>query len=326
MADLRPQRSTFRYSGPVRLVDLLADSAGPGRRRFGVVYPILVSRPGFLNETTVQSAMVYPIMTMPGHPPARTGGLDGEITRIHIGRTSESDIVLDEETVSRVHAVLVRTRGDCWSLIDEGGTNGTYVDGVRVESGKPYEITGGLTTLRFGARIRLTLMYEDSFREFAASFESERNRLRTRTPPPIKLPTPAELAAAEPAPVDGPEPMRAAGPMETTQAVPLRPGAFAGDGQHVVSSPRRGSAAKTQIFMRIPAEEYQIARILDDVRSAGVAKRYRVTISGVRGEVASWNDLVACVESYPGKIDRIEALDPGAEPRVVFQRPASGVV
>jgi hypothetical protein len=65
--------------------------------------------------------------------------------------------------------------------------------------------------------------------------------------------------------------------------------------------------------------------MLDDIRSAGVARRYRVYISTVPGEVASWADLVACVESYPGKIDRIEALEePGGEGRIVFQRPAPG--
>src|SRR5262249_39272447 len=155
--------------------------------------------------------------------------------RVLIGRTSESDIILDEETVSRRHAVLVRHRGDRWSLVDEGGTNGTFVDGVRVEPGRPLEITGGLTTLRFGARIRLTLMYEDSFREFAAWFEADQNRFRTRTPPPIKLPEPAAIASAD---VDlDPSPYRTSGAMETTQQVPLAPAT------HAITPPRRRDPA-----------------------------------------------------------------------------------
>ena len=75
MVDSRGSRPTFRCSGPTRLVELLAQTAAPGRRRnFGLIYPVLVSRPGPLTEQLAQ-AMVYPIMTMVAHPPARSGGL-----------------------------------------------------------------------------------------------------------------------------------------------------------------------------------------------------------------------------------------------------------
>ncbi|HKG16226.1 MAG TPA: FHA domain-containing protein [Solirubrobacteraceae bacterium] len=66
------------------------------------------------------------------------GGRVGETFRLEgdrlaIGRRPESDIFLDDVTVSRDHAVLVRRGADYW-LDDCGSLNGTYVNRQRVES------------------------------------------------------------------------------------------------------------------------------------------------------------------------------------------------
>jgi pSer/pThr/pTyr-binding forkhead associated (FHA) protein len=76
------------------------------------------------------------------HGPAlviRTGGgragesfsVDSE--RMTIGRRPDSDVFLDDVTVSRDHALLV-SRGDAWYLDDCGSLNGTYVNRSRIES------------------------------------------------------------------------------------------------------------------------------------------------------------------------------------------------
>jgi hypothetical protein len=57
--------------------------------------------------------------------------LGGE--RVRVGRRPESDVFLDDVTVSRDHAVLVR-RGEQWHLDDCGSLNGTYVNRSRIES------------------------------------------------------------------------------------------------------------------------------------------------------------------------------------------------
>jgi pSer/pThr/pTyr-binding forkhead associated (FHA) protein len=57
--------------------------------------------------------------------------LEGD--RLSIGRRPESDIFLDDVTVSRDHALLVRRGSDYW-LDDCGSLNGTYVNRQRVES------------------------------------------------------------------------------------------------------------------------------------------------------------------------------------------------
>jgi hypothetical protein len=57
--------------------------------------------------------------------------LDGE--RLSIGRRPDSDVFLDDITVSRDHALLVR-RPDGFHLDDLGSLNGTYVNRRRIDS------------------------------------------------------------------------------------------------------------------------------------------------------------------------------------------------
>jgi pSer/pThr/pTyr-binding forkhead associated (FHA) protein len=53
--------------------------------------------------------------------------------RMTIGRRPDSDVFLDDVTVSRDHALVVR-RGDEFHLDDLGSLNGTYVNRRRIES------------------------------------------------------------------------------------------------------------------------------------------------------------------------------------------------
>jgi pSer/pThr/pTyr-binding forkhead associated (FHA) protein len=76
----------------------------------------------------------------PGMFVVRQGPMRG--TRIHldsetitIGRHPESDIFLDDVTVSRRHAEIRRV-GDGFEVSDAGSLNGTYVNQARVEHGR----------------------------------------------------------------------------------------------------------------------------------------------------------------------------------------------
>jgi len=53
--------------------------------------------------------------------------------RMTIGRRPDSDIFLDDVTVSRDHALIVR-RGEDFHLDDLGSLNGTYVNRRRIDS------------------------------------------------------------------------------------------------------------------------------------------------------------------------------------------------
>ncbi len=60
-----------------------------------------------------------------------TFALEGD--RLSVGRRPDSDIFLDDVTVSRDHAIIVR-RGNDYYLDDCGSLNGTYVNRRRIES------------------------------------------------------------------------------------------------------------------------------------------------------------------------------------------------
>jgi pSer/pThr/pTyr-binding forkhead associated (FHA) protein len=65
------------------------------------------------------------------------GGRSGEVFRINrdvmtIGRAPQSDVFLDDITVSREHARLERTPNGL-VLTDQGSLNGTYVNRERIE-------------------------------------------------------------------------------------------------------------------------------------------------------------------------------------------------
>ncbi len=53
--------------------------------------------------------------------------------QITIGRNPESDIFLDDVTVSRKHAVIFRTGND-FKIKDSGSLNGSYINGKIIES------------------------------------------------------------------------------------------------------------------------------------------------------------------------------------------------
>ena len=53
--------------------------------------------------------------------------------RMSVGRSPESDVFLDDVTVSRDHALVVR-RGSEYYLDDCGSLNGTYINRRRIES------------------------------------------------------------------------------------------------------------------------------------------------------------------------------------------------
>ena len=68
------------------------------------------------------------------------GGRSGEAfplggERMTIGRSPEAEVFLDDVTVSRNHALLVRRRDGLY-VDDLGSLNGTYVNRRRIESHK----------------------------------------------------------------------------------------------------------------------------------------------------------------------------------------------
>ncbi|MBV1861590.1 MAG: FHA domain-containing protein, partial [Nannocystaceae bacterium] len=62
---------------------------------------------------------------------------------ITVGKSRSCDVVLPDDSVSRVHAEI-RREGDAYRLRDRGSTNGSYVGGARVTDAylKPGDVLG----------------------------------------------------------------------------------------------------------------------------------------------------------------------------------------
>ena len=67
---------------------------------------------------------------------------------VRIGRASDNDVVIGNQRVSRYHAQL-RWVESSWLVYDLDSTNGTFVDGQRVDSAQPHAVAAG-ATLRLG--------------------------------------------------------------------------------------------------------------------------------------------------------------------------------
>lgn len=92
-----------------------------------------INEDGSLEESALGGAVRAPELVI-----RSGGGRAGERFLLHgdrltIGRRPDSEVFLDDVTVSRDHAVLVR-RGTDFYLDDSGSLNGTYVNRVRIES------------------------------------------------------------------------------------------------------------------------------------------------------------------------------------------------
>jgi hypothetical protein len=98
--------------------------------------------------------------------------------RIAIGTAVGNDLLLDEPTASRHHAVLERREGR-WCVVDLGSTNGTYINGRRLTAPAPL-VRGD--ELRFGnARFGLVAPGDDLSKVGAQSAKAD-PRSRRRGP------------------------------------------------------------------------------------------------------------------------------------------------
>ncbi len=76
-------------------------------------------------------------------------------SRMTIGRDKQNDFVVDDRMVSRFHLEIQQIRGSYY-VQDRDSSNGTYINGKRIASGKYIKLNKG-DSLRLGGRIEMTL-------------------------------------------------------------------------------------------------------------------------------------------------------------------------
>lgn len=69
--------------------------------------------------------------------------------RKSVGRTKENDLMLDDTSVSKIHAAFVFNSHSRLMLADTGSTNGTFINGKRIAYGRAFNIGDG-DILKFG--------------------------------------------------------------------------------------------------------------------------------------------------------------------------------
>jgi pSer/pThr/pTyr-binding forkhead associated (FHA) protein len=95
-----------------------------------------------------------------------------------IGSGTQNEMVLPDDSVSKVHARLEFVDG-AWRLTDLNSTNGTFVEGVRLAAEVPTPLQYG-NTVRFGG-IKL------QFREVEAADPSAARETYAPPPPPERI-------------------------------------------------------------------------------------------------------------------------------------------
>ncbi len=78
---------------------------------------------------------------------------------VRFGRAPDNDVVLQDETVSGYHAILVHKQGEV-VLRDFNSTNGTFLDGVPIEPESAVSRTG---TVKFGPKIQVSVEVLEAF-------------------------------------------------------------------------------------------------------------------------------------------------------------------
>jgi len=156
----------------------------------------------------------------------RSGTLKGQRIQlrtpvINIGRADYNDVVLPDESVSTSHAKLQRREG-VWILTDVESTNGTFVDGERVQGDAP---------LAPGAMVR--------FGDVQLVFEPTDDAMGVAKGGGTKMIEAFKVPAPTPAP-PAPAP-KAAPPVKTTPKRPVPP--------PVAEKKGKGCGASAAVFL-----------------------------------------------------------------------------
>lgn len=138
---------------------------------------------------------------------------------IKIGKVPSAHLKLDDESVSRMHAIIEVNGPNDVSIIDLGSAKGTFVNGQKVNKAK---LQSNDSIVVGETRIELTIGSEQSLDEETRVQPPYQQDLIASTPPSPSVPPP--LMQARPATVPStPPPLATAGPGTIPPALPVRP-------------------------------------------------------------------------------------------------------
>ena len=113
--------------------------------------------PGTVGASDLGKLRVQPLVKR------ESGAFEG---LVHVGRTANNDIVLDDPSISKFHAFFVRDQlRRIYQLSDAGSMNGTFVDGERLAEGDRRDLSSR-QNIRFGTAFSFRFHEPDGFHEF----------------------------------------------------------------------------------------------------------------------------------------------------------------
>ncbi|HEY2378849.1 MAG TPA: FHA domain-containing protein [Gemmatimonadaceae bacterium] len=153
---------------------------------------------GLAAPAAADSRPVLAILEVINEGVSRGKRFEVRVPLAHVGRGTHNDVVIDDDSVSDIHAKLQR-REDGWYLIDLSSTNGTYVGGSRLTHERRLD---GAPDVRFGG-VKLTFRAADVPVPAAKSTRAIASTPIDRSKIPPRQPR--ATAPAKPAPVAAPE-------------------------------------------------------------------------------------------------------------------------
>jgi pSer/pThr/pTyr-binding forkhead associated (FHA) protein len=192
-----PSAAAPEVKSPIPQAELLEETRAPHQEPPqpkappGAEYRLAHTQMGIPAQPAAKGeAVASPPAAKPSKGPAvlanlvvRSGVLKGQrlpirVPIVNVGRAEYNDIVLPDDSVSTVHAKIQRREG-IWMLVDLDSTNGSYVDGERVQGEAPLS-PGAI--VRFGAVQTIFEPVDDTID--AAKGSSTKLMSAIRIPPP----------------------------------------------------------------------------------------------------------------------------------------------
>jgi pSer/pThr/pTyr-binding forkhead associated (FHA) protein len=189
-AEVAPQAA--QPAAPPVMPIVPSPATGAAERLSHTVHGLPVPTPAAPKPVIRSSGSTVPMATFL----VRSGSLKGQrltvrVPVVNIGRADYNDLVIPDDSVSGSHAKLQRREG-VWILFDNESTNGTWVDGDRVQG----EVAlGPGTVVRFG---EISVMFEPTDDHLGTEAGSGTKIMGAMRPPPGGSPSTGPTPAVEP--------------------------------------------------------------------------------------------------------------------------------
>jgi pSer/pThr/pTyr-binding forkhead associated (FHA) protein len=119
-------------------------------------------------ESVITASEAEQLTPRPGNPIVlllKAEATLSKVTGVSVGRSESNDVVIDNASVSRFHALIHHdTRTEEWKITDAGSRNGTMLDGVKVGREQTVSLTDGCRLKLGDAQLRFLL--PRSFHQF----------------------------------------------------------------------------------------------------------------------------------------------------------------